>query len=220
MENNFTMKKFTEYELEVTKELLNMSLANAADAFSKMANERVLFNGFDLELLKKSDIDNLLIEVAEKGLYVLTTEVKGKLAGISYLIFDAKDAEGIFPIFAPNAAVVAEDGELTEFQQAILMEVDNILAAAMITQLSNFLDLSVYGDVPNYKFLNKEQLADLLRNDHELYYEVAFNLKSKLETSKSNISPIFIWFFKNDFVEAVKNVIEIKKEGVLLRKSK
>lgn len=214
------MKKFTEYELEVTKELLNISLANAADAFSKMANERVLFNGFDLELLKEKDIDSMLAEVAEQGLYVLTTEVKGKLQGISYLIFDAKDAEGIFPIFAPNAATVAEDGVLTEFQQAILMEVDNILAAAMVTQLSNFLELMVYGDVPNFKFINKEQLAALLRNDHELYYEVALNLKSKLETSNSKISPIFIWFFKNDFVEAVKNVIEIKQEGVLLKKSK
>ena len=109
---------------------------------------------------------------------------------------------------------------MSEFQEAILLEVDNILSAAMVTQLSNFLDLFVYGDVPNLKCLNKEQLVEILRNDHDMYYEVALNLKAKLETSKSNVSPIFIWFFKNDFVDAVKNVVEIKKEGVLLKKSK
>jgi chemotaxis protein CheY-P-specific phosphatase CheC len=213
------MKDFTEYELEVTKELLNIALANAADAFSKMANERVLFNGYDLTILKKNDLDVLLTEVVDQGLYVLTTEVKGKLQGICYLIFDKKDAEGVFPIFAPNHHEIAADGTLGEFQQAILMEVDNILSAAMVTQLSNFLELFVYGDVPNYKFINKDELLNILKNDHDMYYEVALNLKAKLETSKSNVSPLFIWFFKNDFVDAVKNIVEIKKDTVLLKKS-
>jgi chemotaxis protein CheY-P-specific phosphatase CheC len=211
------MKNFTETELEVTKELLNISLANAADAFSKMANERVLFSSFDLEVLRKDEIKSLLSDVADNGLYVLTTEVKGKLEGISYLIFDKKDAEGIFPIFAPNQANISEEGTLSEFQQAILMEVDNILAAAMVTQLSNFLDLFVYGDVPNYKLLNKSELTDLLANDHDIYYEVALNLKAKLETSKSDISPTFIWFFKNDFVDAVKNIVDTKKKMYYLK---
>jgi chemotaxis protein CheY-P-specific phosphatase CheC len=214
------MKAFSEFELEVTKELLNIALANAADSFSKMANERVLFKGYDLTLLEKSGLETLLTEVEDKGLYVLTTEIKGKLTGICYLVFDTKDAEGVFPIFAPNNASIEEGGKLSEFQEAILLEVDNILSAAMVTQLSNFLDLFVYGDVPNLKCLNKEQLVEILRNDHDMYYEVALNLKAKLETSKSNVSPIFIWFFKNDFVDAVKNVVEIKKEGVLLKKSK
>ena len=214
------MKDFTPYELEVTKELLNISLANAADAFSKMANERVLFNGYDLALLQKNDLEELLTDVDNENLYVLTTEVKGKLQGICYLVFDKKDAEGIFPIFAPNASTISDDGLLSEFQQAILMEIDNILSAAMVTQLSNFLDLFVYGDVPDYKFINKSELIGILKNDHDMYYEVALNLKAKLETTNSKTSPIFIWFFKNDFVDAVKNIVDTKQDGALLKKSK
>ena len=59
------MKAFSEFELEVTKELLNIALANAADSFSKMANERVLFKGYDLTLLEKSGLETLLTEVEE-----------------------------------------------------------------------------------------------------------------------------------------------------------
>ena len=78
----------------------------------------------------------------------------------------------------------------------------------------------------NHAWTDQEQsiyqalkLVDQQKLDHDLYYEVALNLKSKLDTSKSKVSPLFIWFFKNDFIDAVKKIVEEKKDAALLKKS-
>ena len=213
------MERFNEFELEVTKELLNIALANSADAYSKMANERILFKGYEMSLLKSDELSTLLHGFDDEQLYVLTTEIKGKMEGICYLVFNKEDAMQAFRTFAPGQENIAENGELGEFQQAILMELDNILSAAMVTQLSNILELFVYGDVPNYKLLNQKDFLKIIQKDHELYYKVAMNIKTRLESNKTKISPYFIWLFKEDFVDAVKSIVDKKKEGVLLRKS-
>src|SRR4028118_1134973 len=110
--------RLSEYELDITKELISIALANAADAFSKMAGEKVLVNQFNLTIAPPES-KPLLPEASQEPLHILTTAVKGSLEGKSYLIFDADDTHRIFKVFAPGKEVAA-DGSLNELQQALL----------------------------------------------------------------------------------------------------
>ncbi len=86
--------RLSDYELDITKELISIALANAADAFSKMAGEKVLVNQFDLTL-GAPHAKAVLPEGFEDALHVLTTDVKGTLEGKSYLVFNQSDTKRI-----------------------------------------------------------------------------------------------------------------------------
>ena len=137
--------RLSEYELDITKELVSIALANAADAFSKMASERVLVQQFELTI-GSPDARTVLPDGLQGSLHVLTTEVKGNLEGKSYLIFNQSDTKRICQVFAPKQPAYTGEG-LGELEEALLLELDNILSGTVITQLSNCLDTFIYDGV-------------------------------------------------------------------------
>lgn len=208
--------RLSEYEMDVTKELISIALANAADAFSKMAGEKVLVNQFNLTIAPP-DGSPLLSDSQQAPMHILTTDVKGTLEGKSYLIFDATDTRRIFKIFAPGKEVAA-DGSLDELQEGLLLELDNILSAAVITQLSNFLDLFIYGDVPGLRTMNR---ADALAcfGKETGHFDVVFHIHARFKSYQNNLQPVFIWFFKSDFLLATRQLVENKQQMSLLKKT-
>ncbi len=208
--------RLSDYELDITKELINIALSNAADAFSKMAGEKVLVNQFDLTILSPH-VKGTLPEGFHEPLHVLTTDVKGSLEGKSYLIFDGADTQRIFKIFAPTQAV-SSGSTLGELEQALLLELDNILSAAVITQLSNFLDVFIYGDVPGLRTLS--QAETLTRFAEETgHFDIIFHINARFKSYRTNLQPSFIWLFKSDFLQAIQLLVQNKKQMSLLKNS-
>ncbi|MES2731562.1 MAG: hypothetical protein V4714_07430 [Bacteroidota bacterium] len=210
------MSLLSSYELDITKELMSIALANAADSFSKMANERVLIRDYDLQILEKTHWDNQLLNANDTDWYVLTTDVIGKLAGKSYLLLNHSDAEKIFHIFTPSQAEI-QLGQLTVLQEAVLLELDNIVTAAMVTQLSNFLSLTIYGDVPNLRYLNRDLTLNYLKSNVE-QYDVIINVRARFQSYETNMSPSFICFFKSEFLVAIQQMIAARSHLSLLKR--
>jgi chemotaxis protein CheY-P-specific phosphatase CheC len=204
----------TEFELEITKEIINISLANSADAFSRMAMETVEIGEFMVEPIDK---EQLLESVGtlKESMVVLTTEVKGNLKGKSYLIFNNEDLLNVIRIFSKQE-IDALEGGLTEFQKAILLELDNIVSAAMVTQLSNILEIFIYGDVPHLHILTNEDPKTLFNPDIERY-TVGLKVHAKFKTVGSHIAPSFVWLFKDDFIVAIQDLIKRKKHLALVK---
>jgi chemotaxis protein CheY-P-specific phosphatase CheC len=205
----------TPYEFDITRELISIALANAADSFSKMANEKILIEQYRLEILEKTQVDKLLDGTADDYFYVLTTEIKGKLTGKSYLLFNPADARKVFRLFTPGHETL-DGGNLNDFQQAILLELDNIISAAMVTQLSNFLGLFTYGDVPRLEYLATGQVHENFRRDVR-NYDVILSVHARLQSYKTNMSPTFTCFFTREFISAVKLLVETRKHLSLLK---
>ncbi|MGD1843350.1 MAG: chemotaxis protein CheC [Thermonemataceae bacterium] len=211
------MQQLSNYEFDITKELFSISLANAADAFSKMANEKVLLQGFEAKFIEMDDLNAIVKQFSEEKVYILRTEIKGKLRGRTYLLFHQKDIQTIFKIFAPPAVhEMAADGQLTDIQQDILLELDNILSAAMVTQLSNFLDIFIYGDIPKYSYFNNQKLTNLFAKDMKAF-ESILHIQTSLQSFHTNMSPAFFCFFEENFITITKDIIQNKKEKVLLK---
>lgn len=209
------MSLLTAYELDITKELISIALANAADSFSKMANEKVLIREYNLSVLKKEEVGKAFINEHDPHWYVLTTDIVGKLEGKSYLLFNQQDAEKVFDMFTPGQ--VSTNGRLSELQEAILLELDNIITASMVTQLSNFLNIATYGDVPNLKHLSRQETLGYFERDVE-HFDVILNIQARFQSYQSNMMPSFICFFKSEFLEAIKHLIATDKHLSLLKK--
>lgn len=209
------MSLLNAYELDITKELLSIALANAADSFSKMANEKVLIREYNLSVLKKEELANAFINEHDPDWYVLTTDIVGKLEGKSYLLFNQVDADKIFDMFTPGQ--ISKPGQLSELQEGILLELDNIITASMVTQLSNFLSLATHGDVPNLKHLSRQDVLAYFKQDVE-DFDVILNIRARFQSYQSNMKPSFVCFFKSEFLLAIKHMIATDKHLSLLKK--
>ena len=89
----------------------------------------------------------LTYDKKETVVQYLCTELKGDLKGISFWGLSLENIECVQNIAAQKLGMPTPIDN-PEMKEAIMLEVDNILSAAMITQLANKMQLNIYGDVP------------------------------------------------------------------------
>lgn len=184
-------------ELAVAKMVINLSLANAAESFSKLAKEKVSLQKVEIPPTTPANDLHHTIKSDEK-LFVLNTEVIGDLPATSYLIFTPENGRCMTQLVMRDQENISE-----EFQQAMLLEADNILTASVVSQFSNFFKVNIYGDVPSLTRWSKIQTEQKLNEKMEEYgFRVSF--KTAFISENFNISPEFIWIFTHAFIDAVR----------------
>lgn len=199
------MKEFNELELDIAKEILNIGLSKSADSLSFFTKDKVLINTFDLY---SSEAENLKILAANFGIedtYVLSTELKGELTGECFLIFRTNEVEELLKATLPQS-VLAVPQQKKEMGEAILLELDNIVAASVITQFANILQCSSYGNVPRLDIVPPSELETFLSKRIGDNHVVCF--KAEFITENVKLQPEFIWGLNDRFVEGVKAIAE------------
>jgi chemotaxis protein CheY-P-specific phosphatase CheC len=213
----------TEYELDVTRELLNIAFANSADSFSAITKQTVLFKPIKFEI--NQDVESFKINSSDIDDYVvLETSIIGHMSGKSYLLFDQEQAEYIHEVGLPKG-IEGEKRKMLE--DAILLEIDNMLAAAVITEFSNLMSITMYGGVPAMQKMNEEAVNNLIKkdlkefvdNESEKYYIIKTNLTYIL-SKNSKIKPQFVWIFSEVFINAIKDMVGNKKHHKILEYQK
>ena len=93
---------------------------------------------------------------------------------------------------------------MEEMSDGIMLEVDNIISASVITQFSNLLKVKIHGGVPDLKKVSFEEMEDYISSEvnNELYL---ISFKTSFESSKANFNPEFVWLFDNTFIDCIKN---------------
>ncbi len=209
------MAVLNDYEFDITRELFSIALANAADAFSKMSNEKVMLKGFEAHFIEGENIPALVASFASDEFYVLGTEIKGKMRGKTYFLLQRQDIQTLFKIFAPPAVhQIASDGQLSDIQQDILLELDNILSAAVVTQIANFLEVFIYGDIPKYHLKAAASLQTQLLQDVGSLRTV-MHIRTQFQSYHTNMSPSFLCFFEDELVAVIREMIATKQDKIL-----
>jgi hypothetical protein len=146
------------------------------------------------------------------------------MSGKSYLLFDQEQAEYIHEVGLPKG-IEGEKRKMLE--DAILLEIDNMLAAAVITEFSNLMSITMYGGVPAMQKMNEEAVNNLIKkdlkefvdNESEKYYIIKTNLTYIL-SKNSKIKPQFVWIFSEVFINAIKDMVGNKKHHKILEYQK
>lgn len=201
------MIELNNIELDVAREILNIGLSKSADSLSFFIKDQVFVKTFDLYLGDADTLESYLEVDHDKELSILTTELKGELTGDCFLIFDENEVEELLKVSLP-ASILDNPDQKAEMGKAILLELDNIVAASVITQFSNILDCRVYGDVPNLEVVASDELATIIKQKANLDYYLCF--KVDFHTNELDLKPKFIWGLGEKFLEGVK---EIALEG-------
>ncbi|MES2760885.1 MAG: hypothetical protein V4677_01710 [Bacteroidota bacterium] len=200
------MKKLDTNELLIAEKLVRKGLLKAAESLSFFMNEDLGINELNFKINEEIDWPTKTGE----NIHLLTTEVMGELPGVCYLIFSEEEANKLREI-ALSAEIRNNPELVAEMNDAIMLEVDNIISASVITEFSNILKQKIYGNVPNLVIVNETQLKSLLnaKLDGDMYI---INFKTQFMSSNLNFSPEFVWLFGNKFLDSIKQLAVSQKD--------
>lgn len=211
--------EFDKIELELTKELINIGLEKAAQSMAFFTKDEVSINSTDVHIKPMSVLGNLISKDSSQELVILTTEIMGDVGGVCYLIFSEEEVKRIQDKSLPSS-ILNDPEKLAVMGDAILLEMDNIIVASVVTQLANALDTKMYGSVP--------ALSRTISNGFEQIYTSAQNssnfflyFKAEFKTKGVDINPDFIWLLDDNYMEGVKNIVKNNSDIIeKIRKAK
>jgi chemotaxis protein CheY-P-specific phosphatase CheC len=204
---------FSDVELDITKEIVNIGLSKSADSLSFFIKEKVLINLVDLKI-NSGDYRPLSKKVHSDKCYLLTTEIKGELKGKAFLIFSETEVESIINANLPES-IRNNPVEKASMTNAFLLEIDNIITASVVTQFANILHCKIFGDVPSLNILPHDQLNQFLGEiDSKNFNSIYFN--SKFDSKSISMNPEFIWLLDDKFFSGVKGLVSDEKKQELI----
>lgn len=209
--------KFTSIELDVAKEVVNIGLSRAADSFSSILKQKALFLDHRVCIEKIIEL-NHMINKQDTDLYSLITEIRGQMNGVCFLLFTQEEADLLKRACLPESMHSPE--HMKEMGDALLLEIDNMISAAVVTEFANVMDLMIYGDVPQLHQLSRDATLEKI-NSYSTEYEYYISFKAKLETENNVLlEPEFVWLLGKDFANEVKklttksNILDLLKDNL------
>ncbi|AYB29735.1 chemotaxis protein CheC [Chryseolinea soli] len=177
--------------------VMNTGFERAATSFSKLIHKQVTISSAQSILIRHDDNFSCMSE--EQGeLYILVTQIIGEISGKSFLIFNQDETLEIFRAVGLNV-------DDTVLKEAFLLEMDNIMSASVISELSNALGLEIYGDVPQLTKIHSRDLQKFM--DGEVNKDnpssIIFSNTTFQFEKRGRAHPQFIWKMSNKIFELV-----------------
>ena len=195
------IQNLTSHEIDVAKKIISTGLVKSAESLSFFMNETITLKDFDAEKqLHQPPLE--LGKKNESNIHLLTTKVIGEMKGICCLIFSEEEANHLRSAALPPEILNSPE-MMAEMSDGIMLEVDNIISASVITQFSNLLKVKIHGGVPDLKKVSFEEMEDYISGEvnNELYL---ISFKTSFESSKAQFNPEFVWLFDNTFIDNIK----------------
>lgn len=178
--------------------IMQSGFEKATLSFSKFINRPVkMLNAHSSSIKQASDLSYLSEEHGE--MYVLITNIIGHITGKSFLIFSREESEEIFKALKSTVS--------NQFlNESFLLEIDNIISASVISEISNSLDLEIYGDVPQLVKMNAWELQNLLVKEiskEESASMICSNATFQIDR-KDQLHPQFLWKLSKKIFDSIR----------------
>ncbi len=195
------METITDKELEFARKIVNQGLLKAAESLSFFMKETISLDELDYSFNTPSHPADFTTKKGE-NIHLLLTEVIGELKGVCCLIFSNEEADKLRQT-ALSPEITSNPEIMAEMSDGILLEVDNIISASVITQFSNILKHKIHGGVPKLKRLNTEELNQYVKGKLEDdMFIISFN--THFVSANLDFSPQFMWLFDSSFTSSIK----------------
>lgn len=195
------MENLATVEINAAKEIIGIGLSKAAESLSFFMKETITLQQTEFSVSHEKSFSIKDLESHEQ-LYVLSTEMKGELKGMCYLVFNKEEKDEICKVALPPDIFNNPD-KLKNMQEPLLLEIDNIISASVITQISNHLNKKVYGDVPSLALMNANELKNIITKQMQPD-KLIIGFQTEFISSKSHFNPEFFWILEPNFLDFVK----------------
>lgn len=176
------------------EEIITLGYQRAADSFSVLIHQQVSVNQTALDFCEDHRylIDQLPFIT---DLTVVQTDIIGDMTGAGYLVLNPEETNSISEMGLNR---FNEDRSVDRW--AVLKEIDNVISAAVITELSNAFSVKIYGNVPH--LIQMKDINDLyqqLKEGKSGYYLLSYT--RFIFNGRKEICPLFIWEIDKKIVE-------------------
>lgn len=176
--------------------VMNCGFDKAAASFSKLIHRPVRIVNSQFVLIRH-DNDFSCMSEEQGDLNILVTQIIGDISGKSYLIFNHDESEEIFRALKTSVSNEA-------LNKAFLMEIDNIISASVIGELSNALKLEIYGDVPHLFRIHSSELQEFMNQDSNAEpSSIIFSNTTFQFDTHERVHPQFIWKLSTKVFEMI-----------------
>lgn len=197
------LQNLKENELEVATKLIFDGLSMA-----KASMEQILQSPITIKKIDYGNEANESAYYSKTGerVHLIKTELKGELKGTSHLIFSESEVTKIYEACLP-AKVIEDDSPASKMMKlGFLTEIDNMVAAAVITEFANFLNLDIYGHVPSLQVMKANEVNAYIQKE-STDFDAVIHFQAIFHGNELDISPDFVWVFHSEFVDKLKSVI-------------
>ena len=206
------MNALSPSQRRTVQHLMNTGLVHAAHSFSQMVNREVTVEASNLVIARVATADAIIYQPGDTTL--LVTDIVGEVGGRSYLLFSEPAGATLQRAFLPT---VSDTHQCSVMGEAFLKEIDNIVSAAMITKLSEALDLRIFGGVPHLLRLSTDEMKQKLHEDFSQEPDEDFLLVNArfLFNDSSPLQLPFFWTFPAAFLHYLEGYLQAAHSDTL-----
>lgn len=178
------IRELQEVQLDALREVANMGAGHAATALSQLTKSRIMISVPQLQVARLEEVPELLAG-SEEVVAAVLMHMLGDLTGRTLLIFPRASAMRLSEILLHRPE--GHSHVFGELEQSALKEAGNILSAAYMNALSDFMGLMLLPSVPSLVIdLGAAVLTTAYTNfGHERDYVFCIQTEFLMEESES-----------------------------------
>jgi chemotaxis protein CheC len=191
----------TDLERDIIREILNIGLARAADSFAVIAQERVMLEVPNIDLLMSDDI---LLKVGEyqQQHVPIQSDIRGDFNGTTLMFFSGQHIQRLSRVCLRMQT--PESLKLNELQESLLLEISNIITGALVTQLANILKASIYGAPPTAPSGDLAETMHSLIPQHQMQ-PLIFSVITQFSDKDNMVElPLMLFFDRATFAKILE----------------
>lgn len=183
----------------VKNQLFYEALDNAALSMKMIIGSDINISRVDFSFQKEGE-KTMCTEKKGANVHVLQTDVVGNYSATCFLLLDTVDVKTIHDKCLPKSILEKDDVKSRALKGGILLEIDNMISAAMVTIFANNLNTTIYGDVPKLTVLREIDANDHI-NKIVLKKDFKNGFRALLQVTELDITLDFVWFFEEPFFD-------------------
>lgn len=193
-----------ELERDIIREILNIGLARAADSFAVIAQERVLLEVPNLDLLPSADIIERVRDYQARYI-AIQSDIRGDFNGSTFMFFSGQHVQRLSRVCLRMQ--VSDSMQLTELQESLLLEISNIITGALVTQLANILKANIYGAPPKAPAGDLATALRSLMPEPEALQPLIFSVITQFSDKENSVELPLMLFFDRATFEKILEII-------------
>lgn len=184
------------------EQLIKKGLERSCESLAFFLKEKVELETLDYSVTELHVLQGIA-DFKDKDI-ILHSEIIGQYGGQCYFLLNRSEANLLFSKNVPNGD---PEGAHKLIFEALLLEMDNIITASVVTEFSNYLKIKIFGGVPGIFFSkDKSKLEEILMKMDTSSYSFGFNCRYKIHGIE--FSPRFLWALDSKFPD----LIQLKSE--------
>lgn len=194
--------RFSDEQFEIVSELVHGALDKAVQSMEKMLKIRIAANHV---IFKLGALDNIseLDQLGRFKAHLVKLVFSGEIRGSFYFVILDHEVDLINAVCLPDQFKSDKRTENKLMKHGFMSEIENVIAALSIKEISEALGVQLELKVPQIQILPGIEINKYLAKECKIH-KTAFHVKSVLEGQAVNIAPFFIWMMDENFINVLK----------------